>query len=65
MTGAVLRDDHRITTDRLLLTPFHHVDQGALLDVFQNPDVRRYLLDDALVDAACNDPYRHRYKQRM
>jgi ribosomal-protein-alanine N-acetyltransferase len=41
-----------VTTARLALTPFadDHVD--ALLDLFRDPHVRRYLLDDAIVSRA-------------
>ena len=39
----------RLETARLTLTPFAPEDAEALLTVFRNADVRRYLLDDAVV----------------
>ena len=41
---------HALSSDRLMLQPLEVRDAQALLGVFQNPDVRRYLLDDTLVD---------------
>jgi len=38
-------------TARLLLEPFAPADAAALLALFRDPHVRRYLLDDTLVDA--------------
>lgn len=38
-------------TTRLLLEPFAPTDSEALLALFRDPHVRRYLLDDTLVDA--------------
>ena len=43
MTGAVLQ------TERLRLTPIGDADEDQLYALFRNPEVRRYLLDDALV----------------
>ena len=39
-----------LATERLALTPLAGSDVDALLTVFREPAVRRYLLDDALVD---------------
>lgn len=41
-----------IRTDRLMLSPFDPTDCKPLLDIFQDSDVRRFLLDDQLVDQA-------------
>ena len=38
-----------LTTARLELRPFAHADAPELLRLFQNPAVRRYLLDDLIV----------------
>ncbi len=38
-------------TDRLVLEPFAPADAAALLALFRDRHVRRYLLDDTLVDA--------------
>ena len=38
-----------VTTARLELRPFADADAAELLHVFQNPAVRRYLLDDLIV----------------
>ena len=43
-------DTFLITTRRLVLTPISASDASDLLDLFRDPDVRRYLLDDMLVD---------------
>ncbi len=40
-----------ISTPRLSLSPFHETFAVPLLALFQDPHVRRYLLDDALVDS--------------
>lgn len=39
-----------LATPRLLLSPFVLVDAPRLLEIFQDPAVRKYLLDDRLVD---------------
>lgn len=41
-----------LQTARLRLTPFAQDDAAALLTIFRDPDVRRYLLDDAIVSDA-------------
>lgn len=38
-----------LVTGRTLLRPFHLDDASELLELFQHPDVRRYLLDDQIV----------------
>lgn len=44
------REGTEIQTRRLSLTPFDHEDLDELLGLFRDPDVRRYLLDDLVVD---------------
>ena len=39
------RATHSLETERLELKPFAPVDTSELLDVFRDPEVRRYLLD--------------------
>ena len=39
-----------LQTDRLTLTPFAEADQPQLHALFTDPDVRRYLLDDMIVE---------------
>jgi ribosomal-protein-alanine N-acetyltransferase len=41
-----------LQTDRLTLTPFAHADQSELHALFTDPDVRRYLLDELIVEEA-------------
>ena len=41
-----------LATPRLALAPFAAADAEALLALFRDPDVRRYLLDDELVEPA-------------
>jgi RimJ/RimL family protein N-acetyltransferase len=41
-----------IVTERVVLTPFDRGDAPALLALFREPAVRRYLLDDEVVDQA-------------
>lgn len=52
MDAARNTDSVIIRTKRLILSPFVPTDVPALLEVFQDADVRRYLLDDQLVDQA-------------
>ena len=40
---------HHIVTARLELRPFADADAAELMRVFQDPAVRRYLLDDLIV----------------
>jgi len=47
----MLPRDHIIVTARTVLHPFADADLGELLAVFQDPMVRRYLLDDDVVSA--------------
>ena len=42
--------EHQLATARLDLWPFGRADVEALVDVFNEPSVRRYLLDDQTVD---------------
>ena len=39
-----------LQTDRLTLTPFAKADQAELHALFTDPDVRRYLMDDMIVE---------------
>jgi RimJ/RimL family protein N-acetyltransferase len=39
-----------LQTDRLTLTPFTEADQAELHALFTDPDVRRYLMDDMIVE---------------
>lgn len=39
-----------LQTDRLSLTPFAQADLPELHALFTNPSVRRYLMDDLIVD---------------
>jgi [ribosomal protein S5]-alanine N-acetyltransferase len=39
-----------LRTERLVLSPFREADIDELLQIFRDADVRRYLLDDGLVD---------------
>jgi [ribosomal protein S5]-alanine N-acetyltransferase len=41
-----------VVTERVVLTPLDHTDAPALLAMFREPAVRRYLLDDEVVDRA-------------
>ena len=41
-----------ITTTRIVLSPFAETHVDSLLELFRDPHVRRYLLDDSLVDRA-------------
>ncbi len=43
-------DSPIIRTERLVLSPFEQADLDDLLAIFQDADVRRYLLDDQLVE---------------
>lgn len=47
-----MRNSPLIYTERLRLDPLAPADGGEFLALFQNPEVRRYLLDDKVIDAA-------------
>ena len=50
MTGAGGSVGPELRTRRVELSPFAREDASALLELFREPGMRRYLLDDALVD---------------
>jgi RimJ/RimL family protein N-acetyltransferase len=45
------RPEVTLATGRAVLVPFAREDAGELLELFQTPEVRRFLLDDTVVDA--------------
>lgn len=49
MRDEGLANDPRLRTERLRLEPFRGADADELLEIFQDPVVRRFLLDDTVV----------------